>query len=76
LAGRLSCAEQGDRQRLRDLIARVRSGALPAATLAVGRCGEMPLHLRIEPLKTGSTDRASMTATPSSQCSCPNPAKR
>ncbi|MEO7691353.1 MAG: PAS domain-containing protein [Sphingomonas sp.] len=56
LAGRLSCAEQSDRQRLRDLIARVRSGALPAATLAVGRCGEMPLHLRIEPLKAGSTD--------------------
>jgi DNA-binding CsgD family transcriptional regulator/PAS domain-containing protein len=50
LAGRLQCAELGDRQRLRDLVAEVQAGVLPMAMLAVGRCGEMPLHLRIEPL--------------------------
>lgn len=55
-AGRLHCVEHGDRHRLRDLVAKVQARILPAATLAVGRCGEMPLHLRIEPLKAGRAD--------------------
>jgi DNA-binding CsgD family transcriptional regulator len=56
VAGRLDCAEPGDGRRLRDRIAQVRARALPTATLAVGRGGAMPLHLRVEPL--GNADDA------------------
>ena len=60
VAGHLDCAEPGDSQRLRDFIAQVRAGRLPMATLAVGRCGAMPLHLRIEPLHDACNSNASV----------------
>jgi len=56
-SGRLRCAESSDCRRLRGLIAQVQSGALPTATLAIGQRGEMPLHVRIEPLKAGRAEQ-------------------
>jgi DNA-binding CsgD family transcriptional regulator len=50
VGGRLHCSEAGDGIRLRAALAGVRAARLPTATLAVGRWGERPLHVRIDPL--------------------------